>query len=59
VAADAEVGQLVLTHLGSTDPGWAQARRIDATRVFAGPVHLAQPGARYAVVPAAGARHTG
>ena len=49
VAAGARVGQLVLTHLGSTDPQWAQARKTDATRVFTGPVHLARPGARYPV----------
>jgi ribonuclease BN (tRNA processing enzyme) len=49
VAADAGVGQLVLTHLGSADPQWAQARRIEATRVFTGPVHLALPGARYLI----------
>ena len=49
VAAGARVGQLVLTHLGSTDPQWAQARETDATRVFTGPVHLARPGARYPV----------
>jgi ribonuclease BN (tRNA processing enzyme) len=49
VAADAGVGQLVLTHLGSTDPNWAQARRADAARMFHGPVHLAYPGARYQI----------
>jgi ribonuclease BN (tRNA processing enzyme) len=47
VAAAAGVGQLVLTHLGSADPQWAHARKADAGRVFAGPVHLARPGARY------------
>jgi ribonuclease BN (tRNA processing enzyme) len=49
VATDARVGQLILTHLGSTDPQWALQRKTDATRVFAGPVHLAQAGARYPV----------
>jgi ribonuclease BN (tRNA processing enzyme) len=49
LAAGARVGQLVLTHLGSADPQWAQARKTDASRVFAGPVHLALPGARYPV----------
>jgi ribonuclease BN (tRNA processing enzyme) len=49
VAADAGAGQLVLTHLGSADPQWAQARKIEAARVFAGPVHLARPGERYLV----------
>jgi ribonuclease BN (tRNA processing enzyme) len=47
--AAAGVGQLVLTHLGSADPQWAQARKTDATRVFPGPVHLARPGAHYPV----------
>jgi ribonuclease BN (tRNA processing enzyme) len=49
VAASAGVGQLVLTHLGSADPQWAQARKADAARVFTGPVHIARPGARYLV----------
>ena len=49
VAAGAGVGQLVLTHLGSADPQWARAREADASRVFAGPVHLARPGAHYPV----------
>ena len=48
-AADAGVGQLVLTHLSSADPLWAQARKAEATCVFNGPVHLALPGARYPV----------
>lgn len=49
VAATAEVRQLVLTHLGSADPQWAHARKAEAERVFAGPVHLAQPGAHYPI----------
>jgi len=49
VAAAAGVGQLVLTHFGSADPQWALARKIDAARVFTGPVHLALPGAHYPV----------
>jgi ribonuclease BN (tRNA processing enzyme) len=49
VAASAGVGQLVLTHLGSADPQWANARKADAGRVFAGPVHLVRPGAHYRV----------
>jgi ribonuclease BN (tRNA processing enzyme) len=46
-AAAAGAGQLVLTHLGSADPQWGQARKAEAARVFAGPVHLARPCARY------------
>lgn len=49
VAATAGVRQLVLTHLGSADPQWAHARKAEAERVFAGPVHLAQPGAHYPI----------
>jgi len=49
VARDAGVGRLVLTHLGSTDPGWVSARLAEARAVFPGPVDLAQPGARLAV----------
>lgn len=49
VAATAGVGHLVLTHLGSADPQWAQARKADAERVFAGPVDLARPGAHYPI----------
>jgi ribonuclease BN (tRNA processing enzyme) len=51
VAAAAGVGQLVLTHLGSADPQWTQARKTDAAGLFTGPVHLARPGARYPVRP--------
>ena len=46
-AASAGAAQLVLTHLGSADRQWGQARKAEAARVFAGPVHLASPGARY------------
>jgi len=46
-AAAAEAARLVLTHLGSADPQWGQARQAEAAGVFAGPVHLARPGARY------------
>jgi ribonuclease BN (tRNA processing enzyme) len=49
IAAEARAGQLVLTHLGSASPAWAQARLTEASRIFAGPIHLAQPGARYQV----------
>jgi ribonuclease BN (tRNA processing enzyme) len=48
-ASDAGAGQLVLTHLGSTDPQWAQDRKSEASRLFTGPVHLARPGQRYRV----------
>ena len=48
----AGVGQLVLTHLGSVDPQWVQARKSEASRLFTGPVHLARPGQRYLVRPA-------
>jgi ribonuclease BN (tRNA processing enzyme) len=51
VAIGAGVGQLVLTHLGSVDPQWAQARKSEASRLFTGPVHLARPGQRYLVRP--------
>lgn len=49
VAAAGGVGQLVLTHLGSADPPWAHAAKAEAERVFAGPVHLARPGAHYPI----------
>lgn len=48
-ARDAGVGRLVLTHLGSTDPGWVAARLAEAREVFAGPVDLAEPAARFLV----------
>ena len=48
-ATTAGAAQLVLTHLGSADPQWAQARKSEAARAFTGPVHLARPGARYPV----------
>jgi ribonuclease BN (tRNA processing enzyme) len=44
VAAMSGVRRLVLTHFSSTAPEWLRARRADAERVFAGPVHLAAPG---------------
>ncbi len=52
VAAAAEVGELVLTHFVTADPGWLAARRDDARRAFAGPVHLAAPGSRFLVTRA-------
>jgi ribonuclease BN (tRNA processing enzyme) len=39
-----EVGELVLTHFVTADPGWLAARRADALRAFPGRVHLAAPG---------------
>ncbi len=46
-AAEAEAGQLVLTHFISADPQWLAARQADASRVFAGPVHVATPAAQF------------
>ncbi len=54
VAAAAGVGELVLTHFITADPEWLAARRADAERAFAGPVHLASPGRRFEVRPAGG-----
>jgi ribonuclease BN (tRNA processing enzyme) len=48
-AASAGVGQLVLTHFVTADPGWLAQRRADAARTFTGPVELAVPGRRFAV----------
>jgi ribonuclease BN (tRNA processing enzyme) len=47
VAAEAEVGQLVLTHFVTADAGWLKARKADAERVFDGPVHLAAPAGQF------------
>ncbi|WP_235497984.1 MBL fold metallo-hydrolase [Frankia sp. R43] len=47
VAAAAGVDQLVLTHFVTADRAWLAARKVDAERVFAGPVHLAAPAARF------------
>lgn len=49
VAADAGVGQLVLTHFGSADPDWLEASRRRADARFRGPVHLATPFATFPV----------
>jgi ribonuclease BN (tRNA processing enzyme) len=51
VATAAGAGQLVLTHFASTDPAWTQARREDAARHYAGPIHVAAPGRRFLVRP--------
>jgi len=48
-AMNAGVGQLVLTHFVTDDPGWLGARRAEAAGRFGGPVHLANPGRRFAV----------
>jgi ribonuclease BN (tRNA processing enzyme) len=55
VAAEAGVGELVLTHFVTADPEWLEARRADAQRAFDGPVHLASPGRRFEVRPGSGA----
>lgn len=47
VAAQAGVGQLVLTHFVTAEPDWLRARKADAERVFDGPVHLAAPARRF------------
>ena len=52
VAAEADVGQLVLTHLFATDADSVRASAEEAARAFTGPVHVAQPGACYRVGPA-------
>ncbi|HEV7974964.1 MBL fold metallo-hydrolase [Amycolatopsis sp.] len=49
VAADAAVGQLVLTHFGTADPDWLEASRRRAAVRFGGPVHIATPSARFPV----------
>jgi len=51
-AAEAEVGELVLTHFVSTDPGWLAARRDDAATAYAGPIRIAEPGLRVDTHPA-------
>ncbi|MGC0417173.1 MBL fold metallo-hydrolase [Embleya sp. AB8] len=48
-AAAAGAGQLVLTHFVTADPDWLAARRAEAAAVYAGPVLLAHPGARFDV----------
>jgi len=52
LAAEAAVGQLVLTHLFATDADSVRATAAEAARVFSGPVQVAQPGACYRVGPA-------
>jgi ribonuclease BN (tRNA processing enzyme) len=52
LAAQAGVGQLVLTHFTSADPTWLRARQQEAAAAFAGPVHVAAPGAQFTVTTA-------
>jgi ribonuclease BN (tRNA processing enzyme) len=49
VASENGVGELVLTHFTTADPTVLGARREAAAAVFAGPVHVAGPGRRFAV----------
>lgn len=48
-AADAAVGQLVLTHFSTADSAWLEASRRSAAERFDGPVHIATPSARFPV----------
>lgn len=48
-AADAAVGELVLTHFSTADPAWLEASRRRAAERFGGPVHIATPSARFPV----------
>ena len=51
-AAEAGVGELVLTHFISSDPAWLAARRDDAATAFPGPIRIAEPGLRVDTCPA-------
>ncbi len=51
VAAAADVGELVLTHLTRHDPGWYAGLAADARSAFRGPVSVSRPG--YAFVAGA------
>lgn len=57
VAAAAGVGELVLTHFVTNDQVWLAARRADAQRSFAGPVHVAAPGLSFEVAAEPAAAH--
>lgn len=46
-ATEGGATSLVLTHLPSNDESWLTARRAEAAELFAGPTHLATPGARF------------
>ncbi|MGP4016911.1 MBL fold metallo-hydrolase [Saccharopolyspora sp. 5N708] len=49
VAHRAGAGQLVLTHFSSADPGQLELFRDSAAALFAGPVHVATPYARFPI----------
>lgn len=48
-AAAAGARSVVLTHLGSAQHEWQQARCDDVSAEFDGPVHLSRPGMRFSV----------
>ncbi|MEU4705484.1 MBL fold metallo-hydrolase [Nocardia salmonicida] len=48
-AAAAGARSVVLTHFGSAQDQWQQARRDDVCAEFDGPVHLSRPGMRFSV----------
>ncbi|MFE9783849.1 MBL fold metallo-hydrolase [Nocardia salmonicida] len=48
-AAAAGARSVVLTHFGSAQDQWQQARRDDVSAEFDGPVHLSRPGMRFSV----------
>lgn len=49
LATEANVDTLILTHFSSTEPSWLDALRADACAEFHGPVHIAKPGAEFAL----------
>ncbi|WP_405147410.1 MBL fold metallo-hydrolase [Nocardia salmonicida] len=49
VAAAAGARSVVLTHFGSAQDQWQQARRDEVSAEFDGPVHLSRPGMRFSV----------
>ncbi|HEX3778392.1 MAG TPA: MBL fold metallo-hydrolase [Pseudonocardiaceae bacterium] len=57
VAAEAGVGELVLTHFASTEPQWLASLPRAAATEFDGPIRLAAPGLRIPVTSALGAAH--
>ncbi|MEV0763711.1 MBL fold metallo-hydrolase [Nocardia sp. NPDC050435] len=48
-AAAARARSVVLTHFGSAEQEWQQARRAEVSAEFGGPVHLSRPGMRFSV----------
>lgn len=46
-ASRAGVGELVLTHLISSEPSWIAAQRAAAAEHFGGPIYVATPGAQF------------